>query len=82
MVDVSSFARFIPQSPWLQILTVEQHIFLKIFLQVKKMMIHTDFILEIIVYDIVDTAHPVRIARINQFVCSAIESSKLYLPLR
>jgi hypothetical protein len=45
------------------------------------MIIHTDFVIEITVDDVIDTAYPVRVTRVDQLICSTVETSKLDLPL-
>lgn len=40
------------------------------------------FSLEIIVHNIKDTTNPMRVAWVNQLICSTVEATKLGLPLR
>lgn len=46
------------------------------------MIIDANFALEVVIDDIVDTSNPMRVARINQFVSSSVETSEFDLPLR
>lgn len=62
MVDVSSFAGFVPKTAFLQILAVEKDVFLQVLLMIEKMVVVGRFALVVIVDDAEDAANPMGIA--------------------
>jgi len=81
VINIPIFARLIPKPSFLNILTIKQHILLQTFFIIKEMILKRDLSLKIVVHYIKNRAYPKRIARIDEFVSSAVESSELDLPL-
>lgn len=82
MIDVSAFTGLVPQSSFLEVLTVEEDVSLEVFFGVEQMVVVSGLPFKVIIDDVEDAAHPVRIARIDQFVGPSIETSELGLSLR
>lgn len=82
VVDVPAFAGLVPQSSFLEVLTVEEDVSLEIFFGVEQMVVVGSLPFEVIIDDVENAAHPVRIARIDQLICPSVETSELGLSLR
>ena len=82
VIDVSTFAGFVPKAASLEVLAVEEDVSLQVFLRIEKMVVVGGLSFVVIVDDVEDAAHPVRVTRVDQLVRPSVEAAELGLPLR